>query len=418
MNRIFKTIRKSREKIRVMTTEEYNGMSVDSRLELIQALIPLGLAAVQDELLREVKDIAGTRYSRGIHSRYGTNPGSVVLAGQRVAIDVPRVRDIRRDAEVPLSGYRRLHEGLPLEDAALMRVLRGLSCRDYREAAMAVPEAFGLSASNISRQFVRASRRKLKDLMERDLSPHDIVTLIIDGKTFSPADLITVVGVTMGGNRMVLGFIEAASESAHVACDLLGQLLDRGLNIEDGILVVVDGSKGLIAAIRKVFADKALIQRCQWHKRENVLKYVSKSEQPMLRRRLQRAYERPTYEEAKMELMAIHKDLAERNLSAAASLMEGLEETLTLHRLGLFGVLGKSLKTTNGIETINALIEQRCGKVDRWRNSSQRQRWLAAALLDIEPRLRRIKGHQHLWKLKEALKRELNIENNEMRKAA
>ncbi len=418
MNRVCKITRKSRKKIHIMTTEKYDGMSVNSRLELIQALIPLGLRAVEDELLREVEDIAGTRYSRGPHARYGTNPGSVVLAGQRVAIDIPRVRDIRRGTEIPLTGYRRLHEGFPLEEAALTRVLRGLSCRDYREAAMAVPEAFGLSASNVSRQFVRASGRRLKDLMERELSSYDIVAILIDGKSFSQDDLIVAVGVPMEGPRIILGFIEAATENAQITGHFLQQLLDRGLNIDEGVLVVVDGSKGLIAAIRKVFADKALIQRCQWHKRENVVAYVSKTEQPFLRRRLQHAYERPTYDEAMRDLMAIHKDMEGRNLSAAASLEEGLEETLTLHRLGLFPLLGTSLKTTNGIETINALIEQRCGKVDYWKSSSQRQRWLAAALLDIEPRLRRIRGHQHLWKLREALKKELNIVNNEMRKAA
>lgn len=149
------------------------------------------------------------------------------------------------------------------------------------------------------------------------------------------------------------------------------------------------------------------------------MSYVSKEEQPFLRKRLQNAYDRPTYLEAKGELAKIHRELEERNLSAVASMDEGFEETLTLHRLDLFGTLGRSFKTTNCIESINAMIEQRCGKVDYWRNSSQRQRWLAATLLDTEPRLNRVKGYRYLRKLRDALKKELKIENCEaLREAA
>jgi len=162
--------------------------------------------------------------------------------------------------------------------------------------------------------------------------------------------------------------------------------------------------------VKNVFEDFALIQRCQWHKRENVLQYISKSDQPWFRKRLQHAYERPVYDEARRELTKIHAELADKNQSAAASLEEGLEETLTLHRLGLFGVLGKSLKTTNCMESILSQVEWRCRKVGRWHNSSQRQRWMASALLDIEPDLNRIKGWRHLPKLRDAIQRELQIQ--------
>ena len=167
--------------------------------------------------------------------------------------------------------------------------------------------------------------------------------------------------------------------------------------------MIVDGGKGLRAAVKRAFRNRALVQRCQWHKRENVVRYLSKTEQAVWRKRLQRAYERPEYNEARAAL-------EERNQSAAASLEEGLEETLTLHRLGVYGVLGRSLKTTNCLESVNALVEERCAKVDHWKNSSQRQRWLATALIDIEPRLRKVIGYRHLPKLHEALKRELKIE--------
>ena len=168
--------------------------------------------------------------------------------------------------------------------------------------------------------------------------------------------------------------------------------------------------KGLRAAGRKAFRHRALVQRCQWHKRENVVSYLAKREQPVWRQRLQRAYNRPEYDEALAALQSLQHELEDRNQSAAGSLAEGLDETLTLHRLGVYGVLGRSLKTTNGLESINALIEERCAKVDHWQHSSQRQRWLATALLDIEPRLRKVMGYRHLPRLRDALKRELKID--------
>ena len=149
--------------------------------------------------------------------------------------------------------------------------------------------------------------------------------------------------------------------------------------------------------------------RCQWHKQENVVSYLPRTEQKAWRGRLQRAYERPTYEEAKRDLKAMRAELDELNQSAVASLDEGFEETLTLHRLGVFPLVGRSLKTTNVLESVNAQAEQRCGRVDRWRNSNHKQRWLAAALIDIEPRLRRLLGYRHLPSLRAAIQKELGI---------
>ncbi len=179
--------------------------------------------------------------------------------------------------------------------------------------------------------------------------------------------------------------------------------------------MVIDGGKGLRAAVNQVLKKRAIVQRCVWHKRENVISYLPKSEQEQWRRRLQKAYDRPTHTEAKAALMALHRELEQRNQSAAASLAEGMDETLTLHRLGVYELLGQSFKTTNCLESVNALIEERCAKVDAWKNSSQRRRWLATALLDIEPRLRRVRGHQHLSKLQAALRRALNIKSEAVR---
>lgn len=420
MNRIEQRKAKSKRKIvEVMKREQYKGKEMESRVELIRQLIPIGLMKVQEELLQEVERLAGERYSRRErYDRHGYNPGSVVLGGQRLGIGVPRIRDSEAGVEIPLETYSRLHEGTSMEESAFTRVLKGMATRDYREVAMAVPEALGLSSSNISRQFIRASAKKLKQLMERDLSKEDFVVIFLDGKSFGEDQLITALGITMKGKKVILGFIEAKTENKTVVEDFLKRLLERGFHIEEGILVVIDGSKGLYHAVKNVFGKKAFVQRCQWHKRENVVQYVSKKEQPLLRKKLQSAYERPTYDEAKSELMKIQKELEEKNLSAVVSLEEGIEETLTLHRLGVFGVVGQSLKTSNCMESVHAQVEQRCSRVDYWRNSSQRQRWLAAVLLDLEPRLRKIKGHRYLPLLRQAMKRELTLEQTQLKEAA
>ncbi len=247
-------------------------------------------------------------------------------------------------------------------------------------------------------------------MQERDLSSEDVVVMFLDGKTFADATMVVALGITLSGEKRFLGFVETDTENERVLTPFLRSLLERGLDISQGLLVVVDGSKGLRAAVRKAFRKRVLVHRCQWHKRENVVSYLSKSEQVSWRRRLQRAYNRPEYQEALAAIERLHSALEERNQSAAASLEEGLEETLTLHRLGVYAVLGRSLKTTNCLESVNALVEERCAKVDHWKNSSQRQRWLASALVDIEPRLRKVMGYRHLPKLREALKRELKID--------
>ena len=201
---------------------------------------------------------------------------------------------------------------------------------------------------------------------------------------------------------------------------MLEGLLGRGLKIGDGLICIVDGSKGLRKALYDVFGTKVLVQRCQWHKRENVIGYLPKGMQGSMRRRLQEAYEEPTYEKAKEKLLRIRKDLQEMNRSAVSSLDEGFEETLTLHRLGLFPELGMSFKTTNCMESLMAFIAQKTDKVDYWRSSDQKHRWLAAALLDLEPRLRRVKGYKHLPNLRMALQRAIQTSksNLSLREAA
>ncbi len=380
---------------------------LDTRVELIQALIPIGLEAVNEVLKQEVSQLAGERYSRegGVagYARWGRQQGSVYLADQKVAIAVPRVRDRRRGQEVPLSAYQALQDPRRAEDASLRKVLKGLSCRDYEPCVDAVSETFGLSSSSMSRRFKRASGKKLAELAERDLSAYDIVALFLDGKTFGDDAMVIALGVTMKGEKVVLGFVQTATENERVCSQFLRSLVERGLNVDQGVLCVIDGAKGLRKAVDKVFGGKAAVQRCQWHKRENVVRYLSTSQQAMFRRKLQRAYDQATYSKAKAGLKKVRAELNLLNQSAVASLDEGFEETLTVHRLGLFKELGRSFKTTNCIENLNSLIGNRTGKVDPWRNSEQKHRWLATAILDIEPRLRTVVGYRHLPRLRAAL---------------
>jgi len=389
---------------------------VEARAALIQALIPVALDRVREELQADVERLAGKRYERAGrppgHVRWTAQRGSIYLADQKVPLPVPRVRDRLRNLEVPLPLYERLQEPRACDTGLLQKVLGGLSTREYERCAEAVPEAFGLSASTVSRRFIRASARKLQELSERRLEGYDLVALLLDGKTFAEDEMVVAVGVTLTGDKVLLGFVQTATENRKVCAAFLRELVERGLRFDLGLLVVTDGAKGLHAAVREVFGSAAMLQRCQWHKREDVLEYLPHQHRAPFRRKLQAAYEAPTYEKAKRALGKIRAELRLLNASAVGSLDEGLEETLTLHRLGVFAELGTSLKTTNALESIHARVESRTAKVDHWKNSEQKQRWLATALLDLEPRLRRIRNYRALPLLREALRRQLETKKS------
>jgi len=412
MQRKLRRGKKSRvmRRVDVLTRREFDSLDVDSRLALIQQMVPLALMAASEEMEREVEQLAGPWYSRKGKKRVcrnGMYPGSVLLAGQRIPIAVPRVRDA--NGEIPLLSYQKLHDGPEVDESAFRRVLYGISCRNYEAAAEVVPGAIGLSSTTVSRRFIEASAEQLKVFHERDLSKYDLVAVFIDGKTFAEDQMVVALGVTLMGQKVVLGFVQTDTENKRVVSQFLQSLLERGLDISNGILAIIDGAKGLSSALKQVFKGRVVIQRCHWHKRENVVGYFPTGEQAMMRRRLQRAYDRPNYPEASEALLKIRREIEQRNQSATYSLDEGFEETLTLHRLGVFTLVGLSFKTTNCIESVNSQIEDRCGKVDHWRNSNQKHRWLAAALLDIEPRLQPVRGRQHLALLRNTIMKDLGL---------
>ena len=313
------------------------------QVELIRALVPLGLLHVQELLDQEVTALAGARYARKDESvegrRHGSNPGTVGLAGQRVPIRVPRIRHIA-GSEIPLRSYEAMRGDRDVDDLLLRRVLYGISCRNYEAAAEVIPGAIGLSSSTVSRGFIQASAAQLRAFQERDLSGEDVVAVFLDGKTFADATMVIALGITLTGEKRFLGFVETDTENATVLTPFLRSLVERGLDLSQGVLVILDGGKGLRTAVRKAFRNRALVQRCQWHKRENVVSHLAKHEQAAWRQRLQCAYNRPDYDEALGALETLLGELDERNQSAAGSLAEGLDETLTLHRLGVYGGTG------------------------------------------------------------------------------
>jgi len=383
--------------------------TVDAKVTLIQALIPLALQAVHEALDAEVTALAGARYEREGrlpgHVRWTKQPGSVYLGEQKLPVRVTRVRNQLTNKEVPLVTYQKLQEPRGLDEGLFRRVLVGLSCGRYRECAEAVPEAFGLSRAAVSRRFVRASSRRLKALLERDLTTHDFVAVFLDGKSLAGEALVIAVGITLQGEKVLLGIVQTVTENTRVLTEFLRTLVARGLRLDPGLMWIIDGGKGLRAAIRAVGGETAVVQRCQWHKRENVVSYLPQHRQPAVRAQLQAAYRQSSYAAAHAQLHQLGQILARENPSAAASLQEGLEETLTLHRLGLVEPLARSFATTNVLESINAQVERVIRRVTRWQAGDQKLRWVASALLDLEPRLRRVKGYRALPQLRAALQR-------------
>jgi transposase-like protein len=380
-------------------------------LSMIQALIPLGLKAVEDALQQEVAALAGARYAHADGSpgiaRWGKQRGSIYLADQKIGIDVPRVRDVHAKTELPLATYAELQTPRARDAGLFRRVLAGISTREYEAAAEAVPEAFGLAKSSVSRRFIKSSREELKRFHSRRHDDREWLILLLDGKSFAEDQVVIALGVTTTGEKRVLGMVQTATENKRSCAAFLREIEERGFHAPKGLLVVLDGAKGLRAAVRDVFGDDVAVQRCQWHKRENVISYLTKPQQLVFRRKLQAAYGHGSYADAKRALQRLVQELAVINESAARSLEEGLEETLTLHRLGQHAELRKSLNTTNLIESVMAQIERKTQRVDHWRTSEQKQRWCASTLLQIEQNFRRVRGYKHMPLLQAALMNKL-----------
>src|SRR5215510_7275019 len=357
-----------------------------------------GLQLMELLMEEEVRELVGERSQRQperMASRWGSERGYCVVMGQKVPIQRPRVRTVE-DKEVRLGSYEMFHRGEPLTETVWEKLMLGLSTRKYERAVREFTEAYGLEKSAVSEHFIEASRTKLKQMMERRLDKMRLCALLIDATPFEGQQMIVALGISQDGKKTILGIRQGATENATVVGELLEDLVERGLDFSEPRLYVLDGGKALTAAVKKHAGESAVIQRCQVHKRRNVLDHLTEEQKPAVAKRLNAAYALEDYDAAKLALNTLHRELMDLNPSAARSLGEGMEETLTVHRLHLPMPLRKTMASTNVIESAFSIVEQVCRNVKRWHGGDQRERWVGSGLLVAEKQFRRVQGHKQI----------------------
>ena len=357
-----------------------------------------GLQVIELLMEEEVRELVGERSQRQAErqaNRWGKERGFCVVMGQKVPIERPRVRTTE-DREVRLGSYELFHRGEPLTETVWEKLLLGLSTRHYGQAVRQFTEAYGLEKSAVSEHFIEASRAKLKQLMERRLDKLSLCALLIDATPFEGQQMVAALGISQDGRKTILGLRQGATENATVVGELLGDLVSRGLDFTKPRLYVLDGGKALHAAVKNHAGEAAQIQRCQVHKRRNVLDHLPDDQKPLVATKLNAAYALEDYDAAKQALQGLHRELMDLNPSAARSLGEGLEETLTVHRLRVPLQLRMTLANTNVIESAFSIVERVCSNVKRWHGGDQRERWVGSGLLVAEKQFRRVKGHKQI----------------------
>ncbi len=367
--------------------------------------VELGVQMAACLLEDDVIKLCGNKSERLLgraNYRHGTQPGYVILGGQKVAIHRPRVRAVD-GGEVGLEVYEQLQRADAMPAAALAKMVRGVSCRDYAAVVETARAGFAVKKSSVSRNFVEASAEQLAEFDERRFDGLTFAAIFIDGVAFAGEVMVVALGVDGAGHKHVLGLRQGETENAEVVTSLLVDLRERGIATDAPTLFCLDGAKALAAAVKRVFGSKAVVQRCQIHKIRNVEGHLSKKHQQEARQRMRRAYSQTKVEDARSELQDTIAWLHTINRDAARSLEEGLEETLTVIKLGLFDHLKRIFSSTNAIESMFSRVRDLTRRVKRWRGGDMRHRWCVAGLLRAESGFRRIKGHQDLPLLLEAL---------------
>ena len=379
------------------------------RQTLLDTVITSGTIQAIEMLRSQQEALCGPRYKqvadRKAH-RHGSTAGSLVMGGRRVTLPRPRVRSVA-GREVELPAWTQWSREDPLEQRALQQMILGVSTRGYSDSLeklpVEVPER-GKSRSAVSRRFVEGTRRRLVKLQRRDLSKLSLAVLMIDGIHFEDHVVLVALGFENDGEKHVLGLWEGATENSRACKALLENLASRGLQTNRSMLIVLDGAKALHKACRDVFGDRAFIQRCQEHKKRNVADHLPESMRPGVRRAMNQAYECRDAKHAKRQLEALAARLESEHPGAAASLREGLDDTLTVIELNLPERLQLSLRTTNPIDNLIGSVRKVSRRVKRWRGGRMMLRWCGAAVLDAEQRFRRIRGYREMPKLIAALR--------------
>jgi putative transposase len=375
----------------------------------------VGLKIMHRYMEQEIERRCGL-WGEQSYYRHGREPGYVVFHGRKVAIERPRLRR-KAAGEAALESYRLFQQNGRMQRAVARKLIRQVSTRNYAGAIDDCLEGYGIGKSSVSRHWQIATAAELEKLCQRPV-PAKLVALVLDGQSFRGEHLIVGLGIDEEGQKHVLGLWHGATENSTVVRALLADLRERGLDTESAILVVIDGAKALYKAVKEVFGERALIQRCRVHKLRNVMEHLPKEKQHQAAWRLRGAWAKPSAEAALQELRATVKWLDTISPSAARSLEDGLAETLTLHRLGINELLRKSLSSTNLIESCFSRTAAWTRRVKRWRNGKMVLRWGAAALLVAEAGFHRIQGHAHLPQLKAALVAYQNSELETLEKAA
>jgi putative transposase len=380
-------------------------MILNTRTELDSLIARVGLQVIRGVLDQEISTLCGTRGRQKAY-RHGSQSGYVIFAGRKVRIDKPRVRQ-KGGAELSLATYNAFQQEGPLQKSIGRNLRRQVSTRNYAGAIDDCLQGYGIAKSSVSRHWKALTEAELRSFCQRPV-PADILALIIDGQYFRRECLVVAMGVDFQGKKHVLGLWHGATENSTLVRELLADLRERGLDTEAAMLVVIDGAKALAKGVKEVFGPRALIQRCRVHKLRNVLEHLPINKRQQAAWRLRGAWARSDPEAALKELLACVRWLEKLSPSAARSLEEGLEETLTVNRLALPLSLIRSFSSTNLIESCFARTEQWTRRVKHWHDAHMVMRWGAAALLFAEKGFYRVQGAENLGKLIHALDQHQN----------
>ena len=398
--------------------QEALGQLVGAAKEGLLALsVEVGLGVLQELLEEEVDEVVGPkgRWNPDRTAvRHGHENGEVTLGGRRVPVRRPRARTADGESEVPLKTYEHFSGRDQLEEVVLERMLAGVSTRQYRRAQEPVgPEVEtderSTSKSAVSRTFVHRTRQLLWNLMNRPLADLRLAVIMLDGIELHGRTNIVALGITTGGEKLALGVWDGSTENAAVASALLADLVDRGLDIEQGMLFVIDGSKALRKAIRQVFGNDVPVQRCVQHKLRNVVEHLPERDREPVKARLRQAWKEIDHDRALEQLNALAVELDHAHPGAAASLREGMEETLTVTRLGITGKLKLTLQSTNPCESMISTVRVIHRNVKNWSSGDMCLRWTAAGMLEAETRFRKVQGYRGLATLAVKIEADLII---------